>query len=288
MVSGAQLRNVGLSKAAISRWTQAGRLHRVHPGVYAVGHRTLRTEGRLAAALFYAGPGAALSHATALWWWALRRGTPRVIHLSAPGRGQSIDGIVVHHPHSVERVFHERLPVTPVARTLVDFAAGAAFDDLRAALAEADFRGLLDVRELESVSGRGLPGSAAIRRALRRHQPRFAHTRRELENQLVILCENHGLPMPNINVWVAGFLIDAVWPRQQLAVEVDGGPGTPESRRWRKTATATSRSGPRLPILRYTWRQVTEQPEAVAADLTRALEQTNLQSGLLAERWPSG
>lgn len=66
-----QLENCGLSGTTISRWVAAGRLHRVHPGVYAVGHRAVCREGRLLAAVLYAGRGAALSHASAASWWGL-------------------------------------------------------------------------------------------------------------------------------------------------------------------------------------------------------------------------
>ena len=274
VVSRAQLLDAGLSKSAIGRWTDAGRLHRIHPGVYAVGHRALRTEGRLAAALFYAGPGAALSHATALWWWALKRGQPRTIHISAPGRTFSIATVHVHHPHIVERVFRDRLPVTPVARTLMDHATTASLDEVRRTLSEADYRGLLDVRELERRSGKGRAGSATMRMALQRHQPRFAHARSDLEIPLIRFCEHYGFPMPNINVIVAGCEVDAVWEENRVVVEVDGGPAhsgpdrMEKDRHWDLVLRARGYT-----ILRYTWRQLTERTDEVAADLARALGQ---------------
>src|SRR4051812_31275282 len=67
VLSRAQLAECGLSGGAVSRWIERGRLQRLLPGVYALGHRALQTEGRLVAALLYAGPGAALSHSTAVW-----------------------------------------------------------------------------------------------------------------------------------------------------------------------------------------------------------------------------
>ena len=66
-----QLLRCGLSGSAIDRWLAQGRLRRIHPGVYALGHSALREEARLTAALIYAGPGAVLSHASAAWWWQL-------------------------------------------------------------------------------------------------------------------------------------------------------------------------------------------------------------------------
>ncbi len=82
----------------IARWAGAGRLHRLHPGVYALGHRSLSIEGELVAALLHAGPGAALSHATAAWWWRLIDHRPLEIELSAPGYAVSRPGLRVYHP----------------------------------------------------------------------------------------------------------------------------------------------------------------------------------------------
>src|SRR5947208_12577252 len=65
VVSAVQLAALGLSSSAISRWAGAGRLHRVLPGVYAVGHSAVPPRGRLIASLLYAGPGAVFSHTTA-------------------------------------------------------------------------------------------------------------------------------------------------------------------------------------------------------------------------------
>ena len=105
VVTRAQLERSGLSGARIARWVREGRLHRMYPGVYAVGHRALSIEGRLVAALAYAGRGAALSHGTAAWWRELLRDMPPEIHVSAPGRRQSLTGLVVHHPRHLERAF---------------------------------------------------------------------------------------------------------------------------------------------------------------------------------------
>src|SRR5829696_3872879 len=58
VLSSLQLQAAGLTRAAISRWTKAGRLHRIHPHVYALGHAALSLRGRLWAAVLYAGPDA--------------------------------------------------------------------------------------------------------------------------------------------------------------------------------------------------------------------------------------
>jgi hypothetical protein len=87
-----QLLRCGLSGSAIDRWLAQGRLRRIHPGVYALGHSALREEARLTAALIYAGPGAVLSHASAAWWWQLVPSAPGFVQISALGDRGSILG----------------------------------------------------------------------------------------------------------------------------------------------------------------------------------------------------
>ena len=139
VVARGQLEQCGISAATISRWTASGRLHRIYPGVYAVGHTALSTEGRLLAAILYAGPGAALSHASAAHWWELISYMPSTTHVTSPRRRRSLRGVRVHHTQRVDRLIHRGLPVTTVARTLLDFASVAPLDRVRKAIAEADF-----------------------------------------------------------------------------------------------------------------------------------------------------
>jgi hypothetical protein len=182
--------------------------------VYAVGHPVLPPEGELTAALLFVGPGAALSHATAAWWWGMTDQEPDVIEISTTRQRVSAHGITIHHPRRLQRVWHRRLPVTPVAQTLLDFAASAPLDRVRRALADAEYQGLIDLDRLPEAFGRGRPGSARLRAALRIHQPELARTRSRLERAFLALCEAFGLPIPEINTYVCGYLVDATWREQ--------------------------------------------------------------------------
>jgi hypothetical protein len=73
IVTTAQLRASGISFPGINRRVQTARLHRLHRGVYAVGHRRLSKEGRWMAAVLACGPGAVLSHLSAAELWRIRR-----------------------------------------------------------------------------------------------------------------------------------------------------------------------------------------------------------------------
>ena len=272
VVHRAQLLALGISGSSISRWEAADRLHRIYPSVYALGHRALDDEGRLRAALLYAGPGSALSHLTAAWWWQLLEAKPRVLHVSAPTAVASVRAVLVHHPSIVERTEHRGLPITTVPRTLLDIAPMIRFDRLRRALAEAEFLGLASLDEIENELGRGRRGSRALRRALARHRPELAKSLSALEERFLSLCERHDIPLPEVNVKVCDFLVDVLWREEKVVVELDGraahgGGAAIERDHGRDLALRLAGFNP----LRYTWRQVTREAGVVAADLRNAL-----------------
>jgi very-short-patch-repair endonuclease len=286
VLSSAQLQARGLSRAAISRWVEGDRLHRIHPHVYALGHRALSLEGRLVAALLYAGRGAVLSHTTAAWIWRLIDAEPRTIHITVPSRRRSLPGVRVHHTPQLDVVHAgtttagtstdalrcREFPLTRVPRTLVDIAAALTRSHLRRALAEADYRGLLDVNDLEAELARRRPGSRALRRALRSHMPQLAQTLSALEDRFLELCGSAALPLPEVNARVGRIRVDALWREQHVAVELDGAAahaGWAAIKRDRHREMVLRSHG--FVVARYTWEQVTDGRAEVVADLHRLL-----------------
>jgi very-short-patch-repair endonuclease len=272
VVTRRQLEACGVGGSTISRWLAAGRLHRLHSGVYAVGHPAVGLQGRLAAALLAAGRGAALSHGTAAWWWQVVRREPERIHVSRVTVGSAPEGTVLHRPRTLERAWHRGFPFTPVPRTLLDIAATATCADLRRALAEAEYRGLVRLEEVEAELGRGHPGSAALREALARHRPELARTLSVLEERFLALCEGHRLPIPEVNAMIQGLMVDALWRLQRVVVELDGhaAHGSRSAMERDRQRELVLRSSGHV-VLRYTWRQVSRSPHHVAADLRAAL-----------------
>ena len=270
VVSLAQLEGVGIGRTVVSRWVAERRLHRVHPSVYAVGHPALALEGRLAAALFYAGTGSALASVTAASWLGILPGTPKRLHVVTHGKRHSLPGVKVYCRRRVERIWHKRLPVTPPAQALLDIATEVRFQQLRRALAEAEFLRLVTLAEVEQVLGRGKPGSAALRVALDCHRPQLARTKKGTEEAFLLLCERYGFVLPDVNVWVAGWRVDAVWFEQKVVVELDSllAHGTPARIENDHRRDLDLRAAG-FTVLRYTWQQVTGQAALVAADLGR-------------------
>ncbi|MBV8431566.1 MAG: DUF559 domain-containing protein [Solirubrobacterales bacterium] len=263
-----QLRDFGVADAVIHSWVKQGYLHPTLPGVYAVGHDAPSTEGDLAAALLYAGPGAMLSHATAAWWFGLIEHPPPRIHISTPSKCRSRPGISVHERRDCPLTWHKTLPITSVAQALLDYAATAPLNQVRLALANADYHDLLNLPAIEALLGRGRPGSAKLRRAIKRHQPRLAYTRSRTERAFIELCERNGIPLPEVNVRVAGWKVDFYWRQPGVVVEVDGH-GNHHSpaqvdRDHRKDLALRANG---LVVNRYSRAQVEENGQTVADDV---------------------
>ncbi len=163
VISRQQLLDCGLTSTAIARWVERGWLIRLHPSVYAVGHAAILPEGRLTAALLHSGPGSGLAHGTAAFRWKIAKEDSVAVHVVAPGRARSTEGVIVHHPRRIELVRQDRFLMTTPSQTLMDIAPSLSEFELRQALANADFEKLLDPNELSAVMGKGHPGSAKLR-----------------------------------------------------------------------------------------------------------------------------
>ncbi|MGH2887176.1 MAG: DUF559 domain-containing protein [Solirubrobacteraceae bacterium] len=268
-VSVAQFAALGVPTAVIARWVDAGYLHQVCPRVYAVGHRAPSVEADLWTVVLYAGPGAMLSHATALWWRGLIDKQPRPLQVSTPRRCQSQPGIRVYARRACERILHKGLPTTTVEQALLDYAASVPIERVRYALANADYHKVLDVTALQVIAGNGRAGSTKLKKALKRHEPKLARTRSPLERLFLPLCEKFGVPLPDdVNVWIEGVLVDAVWWKQKLVVELDGKDNHSswgQIQRDRSNELKVRAAG--FDVFRYGTVQLEEQPALVAGDV---------------------
>jgi very-short-patch-repair endonuclease len=203
VISSTQLLAVGLSRRAISHWVAAGRLHRIHHGVYAVGHRAPSNEGRWMAAVLACGEGAVLSHRSAAELWEMLPARGGLVHVAVErggGRRQRA-GIRLHRSSSLPRTATTRrrgIPVTTPARTIADLPRVATKGEVRRAIRVAEYKGL-PLGEVKTD-----------------------RTRSDLERNLLRLCKRHRLPLPEVNVKIGPFTADFLWRAHKLVVETDG------------------------------------------------------------------
>lgn len=230
VVSRPQILALGFDRSRIDRWLAAGRIHRVHTGVYAVGHPRLTQRGRWMAAVLAGGEGTLLSHFSAgLLWQILDRDVDLIHVLVVGASGHRRPGLAMHrtrdlapeHRHEIDGI-----PVTSLHRTLLDLAAVLPPERLRFAVEGADRlprRERLRVQSLVRLcdASRGRRGSGALRRIALEQRGPIHRTKSRPERTFLRRWMARGLPEPEVNVRLNGYEVDLLWRAERLIVEVD-------------------------------------------------------------------
>ncbi|HEU5106054.1 MAG TPA: type IV toxin-antitoxin system AbiEi family antitoxin domain-containing protein [Solirubrobacterales bacterium] len=266
-----QLHELGIDKSAISRRLKLGRLHRIHRGVYAVGHRSLSLHGCFMAAVLACGPGAVLSHVSAVVLWELLKPFDGPVHVSVPttsGRKKQ-RGIHLHRCSSLKPLadpspslsylqqeggrgrrvlttYRHNIPVTSVVRTLEDLRGSSLLAPhlLRRATRQAELKGY----RLEHLT--------------------TDRTRSDLETLFLDIVRRYRLPHPEVNVKLGRWTVDFLWRRERVVVETDFWS-------YHRGSVAFEDDHARdldlrqqgYTVLRYDDTQLENEPERVAADL---------------------
>ncbi len=197
VVSLTQLRAIGLHPRTVTDRVASGRLHRLHRGVFAVGHQSLTREGRWMAAVLWGGDDAALSHQAAGAHHGLRswRGPPTI---TLPRHRRSTSRVRVHRTalptDEIEIV--DGITTTTVARTIFDLASVLERRALEQVVREAEIRQLTDAVSLPSLLERypGRRGTAALKSVLADLDVGDGVTFSELENRFMMLVDRGGAP----------------------------------------------------------------------------------------------
>ncbi len=224
VVSVADLRRCGLSYNAIWTRVRAGRLHLLYRGVYAVGHTNVSLEGRFLAAVKACPPGTVLSHYSAAALYGIVEWDDRFPEVTAEC-GARHPGIRVHRSSTLrgDTTRVRGVPVTTVARTLVDLASVLPYKPLRRAVREAMAKRLVAPGQIVAAMQPNRRGTANLRRIL---ASGYTPTRSELEDAVLDLIVRGGLVVPEVNrpLNINGRLVipDFRWPEQRLVIEADG------------------------------------------------------------------
>ena len=267
---------LGFARQAIRYRLKTERIQRIHPRVYAIGPGPLDQRGRWFAALLACRPSPALSHLSA----AAEAGLAREfggIHVTIPRRSpRKLDGVTVHRvrrldPADVTRV--DGLPVTTLARTLLDLAESLPFARFEAIFEEADRRELLDLAAIDACMRRnpGRRGLEPLGRLLADYLP-VEGANEGLERLFQRFLAEEGFPQPQTNVLVDGHLVDCHWPEHDFVVELDSrGFHT----HWAQQERDKARDGRLLRAgvrsLRVTRHRITRERSELIADLSSQL-----------------
>jgi very-short-patch-repair endonuclease len=262
-------RDLGLNDSAVALRVRNGRLHRVHLGVYSVGHTALTLTGRFVAAVLACGARASLSFFGSAAYWEFMRWEERLIEVTVVGTtARRVAGVRVHRARSLDErdVWHRGgLRVTSPARTLLDLAAVLPPAALRRAARQAQAERRVNVHQLREILTRsnGHHGVAALR-AIVADGP--TPTRSDLEDALLDLLDDAGIERPEVNppLRLDGRRIvpDYLWRDRRIAIEAD-------SRRWHDDPLTRRNDADKQAILeahdyrvlRITDHQITHHPQ---------------------------
>ncbi len=260
-------------------------LHRVHRGVYAVGHRSISRATHLRAALLACGEGAVVSHGTAAALHGLWDKWPHLIDVTVPNqKGRKIDGVRCRrcrYPDSAEIEIRYGVACTTAARTLVDLAGMVGLPTLRKTVGRAAIRKRLDLDtvDLAMHNAKGRRGLRALELALlpyRTKDGKVPDVRSDFETLALPQLLDLGFPRPgcNVRLHIEGetLLVDFLWEEARVIVETDG-------RETHETPTAFQSDRRRdqflaaagYRVLRVTWNQIHGEREAVLRRISRAL-----------------
>lgn len=224
----AQLAHCGLDRHAIGVRVRKGMLHRIHRGVYAVGHPGITLRGRFRAAVLAGKRGTALARFSAAADWGFitwKEREPEII--VTRGGARRVPGVTVYRSSTLVRrdVRHRNgIPMTSPARSLIDLATVLPEQALRRAARQAQAMRLVTVREILDICDRldGHRGAGKLRGVVADGP---APTASPLEDVVLDLLDGAGITRPLINQRLTygdrTIVPDFLWPDRRLALEAD-------------------------------------------------------------------
>jgi hypothetical protein len=272
VVTRRQLLDAGISAHEVKRRVRRGQLLREYRGVYRVGHRAPSVEARYLAAVLACGEGALLSGQAAGYLLGLLKGRAPAPEVTAPSE-RRVKGLRTPRERGLGRrdaMSWRGIPVTTVARTLVDLAASTTVDELARACHEAGVKHGTTPAHVQAVLGRrpNSPGAPKLKAVMRGDVHITLST---VEDAFLARLRKEGLPLPKTNRPAGGRRVDCRWPTKRLTVELDSYRYHRSRHAWeldrRREREAHARGDD---FRRYTHGDVLEDPELMMAEL-RAL-----------------
>jgi hypothetical protein len=220
VVTRGQLLRAGISVDQIAHRVRTGALLPVHRGVYRVGHRSPSLEARYLAAVLACGEGALLSGRAAAHLYGLLKGPapPPAVTTRTERR---VPGVTTRQSRQPDRGTTWRgIPITTIARTLVDVAADLPLDALARACHEAGVKHRTTPRQVDAVLAQrpNSPGAHKLHSILRGDT---RVTLSKLEKRFLQLLRQQGLALPQTNRPAGGRRVDCRWPDRNLTIELD-------------------------------------------------------------------
>jgi very-short-patch-repair endonuclease len=275
VVTRAQLLRAGVTPAEIKHRLRTGALIREHRGVYRVGHRAPSLEARYLAAVWACGEQALLCGRPAAHLLGLIKGPAPAPGVTAPTK-RRVQGVITRRSRPPcppeDAATWRKIPVTTVARTLVDLAGVLAGDELARACHEAGVRHGTTPAMVEVVLAcRPRSRGARTLRQIMRGEIRV--TLSKLESRFLARLGEAGLALPRTNRPAGGRRVDCRWPAQRLTVELDSYRYHQSRHAWEQDRHREREARARGDeFRRYTYGDVFERPKFMLSELRALLE----------------
>jgi hypothetical protein len=272
-ITGKQLFELGLDKHEVFYRVKVGRLFRAYPGVYSVGHPPVTPLERANAAVLACGPGAVLSHASAMTLWGYWRQWERPFEVTVIGDRRP-KGIRVHRSTTLtwrDATRQLGIRVTTPARTLLDMSPRFKDEALKRNVNKALHSLWLTEGQLAETLARH-PRAPGTKRIAKLIGVNPTPPRSGWEDDFPIFCQRHGLPAPVMGQPLHGYIVDALFPAERVIVELDSkefhmGAIPFEGDRDRDADMLAHR----FVTVRITWERIEDRPVPEAARLHKIL-----------------
>ncbi|MEL7209773.1 MAG: type IV toxin-antitoxin system AbiEi family antitoxin domain-containing protein [Actinomycetota bacterium] len=234
LVTSSQLAELGVGRALPARRCQSGQWRAAAPGVFAIAGSPRTFHQRVLTAQLAAGPGALISHRTALLLWQVRPATRIPIEVCIPrGRSHSRPGVIVHESrdlHLARPEVIDGIAVTGLARSLLDLGAvlpGGVRKAVWAARRTHDLAWgeLLSTLALHGRQGRS--GVGPLRVVVSQHYGEVAGDSATEDHAYALLDDSVLVPRPERQIPIrcadgVVVTVDLGWPGHRVLVEIDG------------------------------------------------------------------
>lgn len=281
VISRRQLLEIGLTRDQARRHLVSRRWQILRPGVYATHTGPITEAAAHTAALLYAGNGAALSHATALWWDGVVDERPAVIHLSIPAQRQVVpaDGLRIHRARELPVKVHPAASPTRtrLEHSVLDHVEGAGEEVVVDVITRSVQRRLTTAPRLRL---------ALADRSRHAHRALIAQVLADVDKGVQSPLERryfrdveraHGLPRGTRNqverTASGNRYRDVLYRRWSVVVELDGRAAHPHEGAFRDMHRDNGLTVAGDAVLRFGWRDVVGRPCLAAAQVAQALRQ---------------
>jgi hypothetical protein len=266
-----QLLAAGLTRHQIARCVRNGVLWPEYDGIYRVGHRAPNLETSYLAAVLACGEGALLSGRAAAYLYGLIKGDPPKPEVTTPTQHRP-KGVICHRTRRVtDATTYRGIPITTVARTVVDMAPGSTPGELAELFHHAVVRFRVKPYHVEAVLKRrpNAKGAQTLRRVINGDERALLSV---LERGFIAVLRKHDLPLPKTNIPEDGHWVDCRWPEQRLTVELDSYEFHATRHAWQKDYQREREARKRGDqYRRYIWEDVFEDSDPMIADLRQLL-----------------